>query len=85
MAVTGASSDEGDGERVVASIRGSSDTPVYVGIGISTPEQAASTTSFADGAIVGSALVKVVLEGATPGEIEAAVRSFRRAIDDSPS
>jgi tryptophan synthase alpha chain len=85
MAVTGASSDEGEGERVVASIRGSSDTPVYVGIGISTPEQAASTTSFADGAIVGSALVKVVLEGATPGEIEAAVRSFRRAIDDSPS
>jgi tryptophan synthase alpha chain len=83
MAVTGASSDEGEGARVVASVRGSSDTPVYVGIGISTPEQAAATTSFADGAIVGSALVSVVLNGASPDEIEQAVRSFRTAIDES--
>jgi tryptophan synthase alpha chain len=85
MAVTGASSDEGEGARVVASVRGSSDTPVYVGIGISTPEQAAATTSFADGAIVGSALVSVVLNGASPDEVERAVRSFRVAIDGSRS
>jgi tryptophan synthase alpha chain len=85
MAVTGASSDAGEGERVVASVRSSSDTPVYVGIGISTPEQAAATTSFADGAIVGSALVKLVLDGASPADIEAAVRSYRRAIDESSS
>jgi tryptophan synthase alpha chain len=85
MAVTGASSDEGEGERVVASVRSADDTPVYVGIGISTPEQAAATTSFADGAIVGSVLVKVVLEGASPADVEAAVRSFRTAIDESRS
>jgi tryptophan synthase alpha chain len=85
MAVTGPSSDEGEGGRVVASVRASSDTPVYVGIGISTPERAATTTSFADGAIVGSALVQLVLNGATPTDIETAVRSFRRAIDESHS
>jgi tryptophan synthase alpha chain len=85
MAVTGPSSDEGESPRVVASVRASTDTPVYVGIGISTPEQAATITSFADGAIVGSALVKVVLDGASPADIEAAVRSFRRAIDESRS
>lgn len=84
MAVTGASSDDGDGARVVDSVRGATDTPVFVGIGISTPAQAAATTSFADGAIVGSALVKIVLDGASPTDIETAVRSFRRAIDDSP-
>ncbi len=85
MAVTGVSSDEGEGARVVASVRSASDTPVYVGIGISTPEQARATTSFADGAIVGSALVKLVLEGATAPDIEMAVRSFRTAIDSSRS
>lgn len=81
MAVTGASQDPGEGARVVASVRESTDTPVYVGIGISTPEQAAATSAFADGVIVGSALVKVVLAGASPAETEVAVRSFRRAMD----
>ena len=82
MAVTGASSDVGEGERVVASVRNASDTPVYVGIGVSTPEQAAQTVTFADGAIVGSAIVKVVLNGASPADIEATVHSFRIAIDE---
>ncbi len=35
-----------------------SDVPVAVGFGIATPEQAAATAAFADGVIVGSALVK---------------------------
>jgi tryptophan synthase alpha chain len=82
MAVTGPSSDEGEGTRVVAEVHAASDTPVYVGIGISTPQLAAETATFADGVIVGSALVKVVLEDATPTELEAAVRSFRTAIDE---
>lgn len=82
MAVTGLSSDEGEGTRVVAAVRAASDTPVYVGIGISTPELAAETATFADGVIVGSALVQVVLQNATPAEVEAAVRSFRTAIDE---
>ncbi len=81
MAVTGAATDEGEGARVVAAVNEATDTPAYVGIGISTPEQAANTVSFADGAIVGSALVKVVLDGGTPADIEAVVGSFRRAID----
>ncbi len=80
MAVTGAASDEGEGARVVASLREVSDVPVYVGIGISTPTQAAVAASFSDGVIVGSALVKIILEGGTPSDVEAFVRSFREAI-----
>lgn len=81
MAVTGASSDDGDAERVVTSLRAVSDLPIYVGIGITTPEQAARAASFSDGAIVGAALVKVILEGASSGEVENFVRSFREALD----
>ncbi|HEY5265451.1 MAG TPA: tryptophan synthase subunit alpha [Acidimicrobiales bacterium] len=81
MAVTGAASDEGDGPRVVATLREASDVPVYVGIGITTPEQATSTVSYADGVIVGSALVKRILEGATTLDVERFVASFRSAIN----
>lgn len=82
MAVTGPSSSEGEGARIVDSVREASDTPVYVGIGISTPEQAREVARFADGAIVGSALVKVVLDGGTPSDTESSVRSFRKAVDE---
>ncbi|HBN82063.1 MAG TPA: tryptophan synthase subunit alpha, partial [Ruminococcaceae bacterium] len=34
--------------------------PCAVGFGVSTPEQAADISSFADGVIVGSAVVKIV-------------------------
>jgi tryptophan synthase alpha chain len=84
MAVTGASSDEGEGARVVANVRAVSDIPVYVGIGITTPQQAATTAAVSDGVIVGSALVKVILEGASAQEVETFVRSFRDAIDGAP-
>jgi tryptophan synthase alpha chain len=84
MAVTGASSDEGDGARVVANVRGVSDIPVYVGIGITTPQQAADIAVVSDGVIVGSALVKVILDGGSAHDIENFVRSFRDAIDEAP-
>ena len=51
--------------------------PVAVGFGLSTPEHIAEVTSFADGAVVGSALVKLIDEheereqaGAVRGYIE---------------
>jgi tryptophan synthase alpha chain len=82
MAVTGASSEEGHGEAVVGRVRAHSDLPVYVGIGVSTPEQAASTARVSDGVIVGSALVRVVLDGGGPHGVETFVRSFREAMDN---
>lgn len=49
-----------DIDALVANVRAATDVPVAVGFGISTPEQAANMAAKSDGAIVGSALVKLV-------------------------
>ena len=85
MAVTGRASGAGDSDRVVAAIRSVSTIPTYVGIGVTTPEQARDAARRSDGVIVGSALVQLLLEGAEPSEVEAFVASFRTAIDDTAS
>lgn len=51
-----------DAAPLVARIRSVTDVPVCMGIGISTPEQAAQVAEFADGIIVGSAVVRAVKE-----------------------
>lgn len=57
------------------------DLPVLVGIGISTPEQAAEVCQVADGVVVGSALVHRLLEGEGPEGAARLVREFREALD----
>jgi tryptophan synthase alpha chain len=82
MAVTGKSVGGGDGERVVESIRRTSDVPALIGIGIASADQARDAARVSDGVIVGSALVQVVLDGGGPSEVEAFIREFRHALDD---
>jgi len=55
--------------------------PICVGFGISTPEDAARVAGFADGVIVGSALLKIVEQGGGPAEVEKFVASLRKALD----
>ena len=81
MAVTGVASDEGRGDLVVEKLRQASTVPVYVGIGITTPEQAAAACTFADGAIVGSALVQRLLDGEGPKGVELFLGEMRTAIN----
>ncbi|HEV7525779.1 MAG TPA: tryptophan synthase subunit alpha [Acidimicrobiia bacterium] len=57
------------------------DKPVLLGVGISTPEQAAEAAAHADGVIVGSALVRRLLDGGGPEEAATFVRSLRVALD----
>ncbi|MCL2020196.1 MAG: tryptophan synthase subunit alpha [Oscillospiraceae bacterium] len=45
---------------IIAQIREVSDVPIYIGFGISTPEQAEKMRKIADGIIVGSAFVKII-------------------------
>ena len=45
---------------IVKKIREASDKPVAVGFGISTPQQAKEMAALSDGAIVGSAIVKII-------------------------
>ena len=61
MGVTGVRSEiSTDIPTMVAHIREVTDTPVAVGFGISTPEQAEKYSREADGVIVGSAIVKII-------------------------
>jgi tryptophan synthase alpha chain len=60
---------EGLGE-LIARVREHTSTPVCVGFGISTPEQARQVGALADGVIVGSACVKTI--GGSEIPVEAA-------------
>lgn len=69
MGVTGARSAVGSAARqLVARTREVTSLPVAVGLGVSTPAQAAEVASYADGVIVGSAFVSRILAAATPRE-----------------
>ncbi len=52
--------------QVVERIRRHTDMPVCVGVGVSTPAQAAEVCEVADGVVVGSALVRRLLAGGGP-------------------
>ena len=58
------------------------DKPVLVGVGVSTPEQAVEVCRDADGVVVGSALVRRLLDGEGPEGASRLVRSFRDALDE---
>lgn len=61
MGVTGVRSEiTTDIEAIVKTIREVTDTPVAIGFGISTVEQAKKYGKMADGVIVGSAIVKII-------------------------
>jgi tryptophan synthase alpha chain len=76
MGVTGVRSQVGDAARtLVERAREVTDLPVCVGLGVSTGEQAAEVGAFADGVIVGSALVRALTDAASP---EAGVAAVRR-------
>lgn len=45
---------------IVSSVRSATNVPVAVGFGISTPQQASEISKYADGVIVGSAIVKII-------------------------
>jgi tryptophan synthase alpha chain len=64
---------------LVGSLRGVTDLPLLVGVGIGTPEQASEACGFADGVVVGSALMARLVEGDLEGVVELA-RRFRAAI-----
>jgi tryptophan synthase alpha chain len=84
MGVTGERASIGsEAGAVVGRIRAVTDLPVCVGIGVSTAAQAVETCRVADGVVVGSALVRRLVEG---GGVEAAagfVGELRVALDRS--
>jgi tryptophan synthase alpha chain len=78
----------GEREGVLASaadmgqrLKAITDTPVLIGFGVSTPEQAVEVARHADGVIVGSAFMRLLLDGKGPEGVGDAVRAMREALD----
>lgn len=75
--VTGAAEAEaGDVGPEVARIKASTDLPVIVGFGINTPEKSEAIATIADGAVVGSAIVKKIGEGESTADVLAFVKTL---------
>jgi len=83
MGVTGIRSDiSTDLSSIIAAIREETDVPCAIGFGISNPEMAKKMSELSDGAIVGSAIVKIVEKygkDASP-HIYEFVRSMKEAV-----
>jgi tryptophan synthase alpha chain len=77
MGVTGARSGVSDlAPALVDRVRAVTDLPVAVGLGVGTGDQAASVAGYADGVIVGSALVRCLLEASDADAGLAALRQL---------
>ncbi len=80
MGVTGTRTTVGNAaEGLVARTREVTDLPVCVGLGVSTREQAADVGRFADGVIVGSALVRCLVEAP---DLAAGIRALRELVTE---
>ncbi len=71
---------QGDLAGFIGRVRAQTATPLAVGVGISTPQQAATVGRLADGVIVGSALVNAV---DAAGDKPAAAAAFVRALAEA--
>ena len=77
MGVTGARATVGDtAEVLVTRTRLMTDTPICVGLGVSTGPQAAQVAAFADGVIVGSALVRCLADAGSREDGLVAIRKL---------
>ncbi len=73
-----------DAEDLVARVRAATDTPVYVGFGVSSPEAAAEIAATSDGVIIGSRLMQLAGDGtasAAPGRVGDFVARVREQLD----
>jgi tryptophan synthase alpha chain len=82
LGVTGERTALAESAKVMAKrLKAVTDKPVLVGIGVSTPAQAVEVCEVADGAVVGSAVVRRMLEGEGPSGVGAFVASLRKGLD----
>jgi len=77
LGVTGARAEVASGaEAMVRRIRAHTTMPIAVGFGISRPEHVAEVCTYADAAVVGSALVSVIAEGSAAPDLVARVENY---------
>jgi tryptophan synthase alpha chain len=80
----------GERERLAASavemarrLKEVTDKPVVIGIGVSSPEQAAEVAQVADGVVVASAIIRRLLDGGSLDDAVAFVAALRAGLDGS--
>lgn len=82
MGITGERASLGEQGAILARrVKALTDKPVLMGFGVSSPEQAVEVSAESDGAIVGTAVVRRILDGETPEQLHAFVASLRAALD----
>jgi tryptophan synthase alpha chain len=72
----GRTAGEQELENFVNRVREHTDLPLYVGFGISTPEQAQETARHADGVIIGSALIRLIQDATSRDDAVIRVKRF---------
>lgn len=83
LGVTGTRSEiKTDLASIIQIVRENTDIPCAVGFGISTPEQARKMAGISDGAIVGSAIIRLLetYGSETPAQIGEYVRNMKNAV-----
>lgn len=86
LGVTGTRTEiKTDLSSIVEVVRRNTDVPCAIGFGISTPEQAKKMAGLSDGAIVGSAIIKILEKYGTeaPRYVGEYVKSMKDAIGDN--
>jgi tryptophan synthase alpha chain len=82
MGVTGERSSVSGSARVLAKrLKALTEKPVVMGFGISSPQQAVEAAAEADGVVVASALMRLLLDGRGPEAVGDAVATMRSALD----
>jgi len=66
---------------LIDQVRSVTQLPLAAGFGISTPDQAAQVAQMADGVVVGSALVRLIEEGADVARVEGFARSLANGME----
>lgn len=87
LGVTGVRENIPSNESIIARIKQASSTPVAVGFGISTPDQVREIARYADGVIIGSAVVSICAlnesEEVRLQKLGAYAREIRAALDSA--
>jgi tryptophan synthase alpha chain len=82
MGITGERAALGEQGAILAQrVKALTDKPVLMGFGVGSPTQAVEVAATADGVIIGTAIVRRILDDQTPEQLHDFVASVRSALD----
>lgn len=83
LGVTGERATVAESSAVLAKrLKAATDMPVIMGFGVTTPAHAVQAAAPADGVVVASALMRILLDGGSPEDAGAFTSQLRKALDE---